>query len=121
MKCPVAYFLINKIGATIRAQLATALIYFVLFDAGIVALSLTSHETSTNIRTYEHLGCVPNIDNPNLSFPYPSDGSVRVHCLLDPCHMIKLCRNAMAETNLASDSGAVSFHYIPKAHKLLIE
>lgn len=51
-KCPVAYFFINKINATIQSQLVLAVVS-VLYEAGITVRSLTSDGTTTNLKTYE--------------------------------------------------------------------
>lgn len=110
-KCPVAYFLINKVDANLQAQLIIATIKS-LFDIGINIRSITSDGASTNIATYNTLGCNLNLDDLVPYFPHPSKPTINVYCMLDICHMLKLMRNALAEKNLESPSGSISWKYI---------
>lgn len=116
-KCPVAYFLINKINATLQSELVLAVVD-ALYDSGITVRSLTSDGTSTNLRTYEKLGCILSPENLQPFFSHPRNSDVRIHCIMDPCHMIKLCRNCLGEVQLSSNTGAISFDYVKKIHEI---
>ena len=51
------------------------------------------------------------------SFEHPQNKS-NIYCIMDPCHMLKLARNTVAETNVTSQAGFVSFNYIAKLHTI---
>lgn len=116
-KCPVAYFLINKINASVQSELVLAVIT-ALYEVGVTARSLTSDGTTTNLNTYENLGCSLNVDHLQPFFTHPQNSSVQIHCIMDPCHMIKLCRNCMSDTELSSGKGSISFKYVRQLHDL---
>ncbi|CAG9789006.1 unnamed protein product [Diatraea saccharalis] len=50
-------------------------------------------------------------------FKHPQNDS-KVHCLLDPPHMIKLSRNVFAETKMSSEKGEINFEFVKKLHNL---
>jgi len=99
-KCPVAYFFINKINATVQSQLVLAVIS-VLYEAGITVRSLIIDGTTTNLKTYELLGCSLDHTNIQYSFPHPDEPIINIHCIVDPCNLMKICRNCMAELSLS--------------------
>lgn len=115
-KCPIGYFFINKISANIQAQLILTTLRL-LADANITVRSLTCDGTITNIKTYELLGCNFNVDDLKTNFKHPTK-DCKVHCLLDPPHMIKLARNVFAECKLSSDKGNIDFNYVRNLHTL---
>lgn len=115
--CPVAYFLVDKIKAEIQAQLLLAVISE-LSEIGITVRSLTCHGAVLNLKTYELLGCELNPESLQSHFDHPQRQS-RIHCILEPCHMIKLCRNAFAEVKLnCKRDGSILFSYIRKLNDL---
>ena len=61
-----------------------------------------------------------NIVGMNPSFQHPSNPSVRVHLILDMCHMLKLLRNSFADIGvLKSSSGQyIKWQYISELNKL---
>lgn len=63
------------------------------------------------------MGC--NFSNTDMitNFKHPKQDS-RIHCIFDPAHMIKLCRNIFAETKLSSPKGDIDFTFIKKLHML---
>lgn len=110
-KCPVAYFLTNKADAYLQTQIIMACLRS-LYEVGITVRSITSDGANVNISTYKNLGCNIEYDELKPYFAHPSDPSVRVYCILDVCHMLKLVRNCFAEKNLTSSSGKISWDYI---------
>jgi len=97
-KWPIAYFFKNSISSKILAELInTALI--LTAEVGIRVRSLTCDGENTNCAALKELGCtifVHKFENLKNEFPHPTlQYNVRV--LLDPCHMLKLARNALAE------------------------
>lgn len=115
-KCPIAYFFIDKISANIQAQLVSTALRM-LADINVTVRCLTSDGTATNFKTYEILGCDFNYPNIKSFFKHPSKDS-KVHCILDPVHMLKLARNVFAETSLSSERGEMKFDYVKKLQKL---
>ncbi|CAB3997104.1 DNA transposase THAP9 [Paramuricea clavata] len=95
-KCPIAYFLIDKISATIQAQLLRK----ALIKTAEIVLKvwcLTSDGTSSNVATFKLLGCIFRLAYKSMvtKFKHPTlDYDVFV--MLDPCHMLKLARNTLA-------------------------
>lgn len=101
--------------------------------------SITCDGCITNIKTFELLGCNLNPNNiqPKFKFISPtvsnnensstqilpkktalSQTPLEFFCILDPCHAIKLLRNAFAEVNLSSPAGNIDFKYVQKLHIL---
>jgi len=115
-KCPVVFFFINKINATVQSQLVLAVIS-ALYEGGIIIRSLTSDGTSTNLKTYENLGSCLDPSNLKSSFTHPEVSHINIHCIVDPCHLMKICRNCMAELSLLHSEGTISFEYIKKLNE----
>ncbi|KAG8175313.1 hypothetical protein JTE90_013645 [Oedothorax gibbosus] len=77
-------------------------------DVGVEIHSVTCDGTSTNIGTLKKLGCNFEL-GPNFRthFINPSSG-LEVFVFLDPCHMLKLARNALPEKGtILSNEGIV--------------
>lgn len=109
-KCPIAYFLVNKIDAYLQTNLILAILRS-LYDVGINVRSITSDGASANLSTYVKLGCKINNDCRPF-FPHPCDATINIYCMLDICHMLKLGRNSMAEKNIVSMLGPIKWSYI---------
>lgn len=116
-KCPVAYFLTNKLDSNLQTQLITSCIRS-LFDCGIIIRSITADGAQINISTYKNLGCTLDSENVKCSFPHPNNDKINIHCELDACHMAKLARNSFAEKNLTSPLGKIEWNYIKKLDEL---
>lgn len=91
-KCPVAYFLTNKLDSTVQAQLIKSVI-MELCDVVVIVCSVTCDGTSTNQKTYENLGCRLQYHELKHFSSHPYNEEVVVQCIFDPPHMLKLCRN----------------------------
>lgn len=104
-KCPIAYFFINTINSELQAQLLLHAIQL-LQEIGITVRSLTCDGCGTNKKTLEILGCHFSTKSLKTMFPHPSHNN-NIHCILDPSHMIKLCRNTLAECNIISPQGKI--------------
>lgn len=116
-KCPVAYFLINKTDSNLQTQLIISCLRS-LFEIGIIVWSITSDGAQANIATYNKLGA--NVVGSQLIpyFTHPCDKSIRVYCILDICHMLKLARNALAEKKMKSNTGTISWDHIKSLDKI---
>lgn len=97
----IAYFLKNSITSTILVELInTALI--LTADVGIKIRSVTCDGENTNCAALKELGCnifTNKFENIKNDFKHPTL-CYNVHALLDPCHMLKLARNALANYGL---------------------
>ena len=94
-KCPIGYFLGNKTNAEIQSQLVSKASELAA-EAGLKVCSVTADGTAVNLKTFELLGCkfIANYDDMVTSFKHPTTGE-DVYAILDPCHMLKLARNAL--------------------------
>ena len=118
-KVPCAYFFIDGLGGTERANLIKLCIQR-LSDIDIRIISVTCDGPSTHLKMLKELGA--SLDDPtNLIpfFPHPNcEESYRVFALLDICHMLKLVRNTLADygTLLDSENNVISWKYIIALH-----
>lgn len=115
-KCPIGYFFINKISANVQAQLILTAVRL-LSDINVIVRSLTCDGTATNVSTYECLNCNFKLPEMCTFFKHPSR-DIKIYCLFDPPHMLKLSRNVFAETELTSDNGPIQFKYVKELHKI---
>lgn len=120
-KCPIAYFLINKIDSDVQTQLVTCSLRY-LFEIGIVVRSITCDGAATNIKTLNSLGCKLVAGNSMQSwFYHPCAPDIKVYCMLDTCHMIKLARNCLADKQLSTESGTIDWKYVKYLNDLQTE
>lgn len=116
-KLPIAHFFIKGISAENQSKLIDEAIKK-LANVNVIVRSVTCDGTQTNFRTLELLGCNFQKDgSPVTHFKYPMRDS-NVYAIMDPCHMLKLCRNSFAETEINSENGQISFKYIEQMNKL---
>lgn len=116
-RCPVAYFLVNGISSCLLAEIARNCIVK-LQDVGVTVRTVTCDGTAANLQALNSLGC--NISPVNLKcfFKHPSL-DVNVYAILDPCHMLKLARNALAEKQFfAGPDGDIKWSYFVKLEQL---
>ncbi|KAF2902766.1 hypothetical protein ILUMI_03420, partial [Ignelater luminosus] len=64
------------------------------------------------------LECNLSPDNMITNFYSPKNNNIDISCILDPCHALKLLRNAFAEISPSSAAGKISFKYIEKLYAL---
>ena len=112
--CPVGYFLINKLSAETQAKLVTKALEMAA-TAGLKVWSVTGDGTAVNLRTFQLLGCnfSGSYDEMVTSFKHPTTGE-DVFIILDPCHMLKLARNAFAHfgTIVDGNQNPIKWQYI---------
>ena len=96
-KCPVGYFLTDKMNAKDQATLVKKCLEKAA-NASLKVWSVTADGTAVNINTFEILGCQfsGNYESIKSSFENPATKE-DVFVILDPCHMLKLARNALAD------------------------
>lgn len=94
-KCPIGYFLADKMSSKNQAQLVRIALQMAA-ETGLRVWSITTDGTSVNISTFRELGCnfTTSFDSMVTKFKHPSE-DYYVYVILDPCHMLKLARNAL--------------------------
>jgi hypothetical protein len=119
-KCPIGYFLVDKISAKDQAMLVSKSLEMAA-KAGLKVWSVTADGTAVNLRTFEILGCKLSgtYDEMKTSFKHPKTGE-DVYIILDPCHMLKLTRNALGHLGsfIECDGNPIKWHYIEELHEL---
>ena len=119
-KCPIGYFLVDKISAKDQAKLVSKSLEMAA-KAGLKVWSVTADGTAVNLRTFEFLGCNFNgsYDEMTTSIIHPTTGE-EVFIILDPCHMLKLARNALAHlgTIVDAEGNAIRWQHIEELQKL---
>ena len=90
-------------------------------EAGLKVWCVTADGTAVNIKTFELLGCkfVANYDDMVTSFKHPTT-SEEVFAILDPCHMLKLARNALEAYGSFVDGNGnkIKWQHIKELQKL---
>ena len=98
-KLPIAYFLVRRTpGILIQSIIKESLIR--TYKRGLTVFAVTVDGTKHNLTGLDLLKA--NMQPHALSelrpfFDHPSNGSLKVGCILDPPHMIKLVRNLLAK------------------------
>ena len=119
-KCPVGYFLVDKISAKDQAMLVLKSLKMAA-TAGLKVWSVTADGTAVNLSTFETLGCKLSgtYDEMKTSFKHPTTGE-DVYIILDPCHMLKLARNALGHLGsfVDGDGNKIKWHYIEELQQL---
>jgi len=118
-KIPLGYFLIDGLTGEERANLVSKC-FRRLHDTGVRAVSLTCDGPSCHFAMMRSLGANMDIVGMDPSFPHPCDPSIRVHIVLDVCHMLKLLRNSFADIGVFKTSAGqtLSWQYIEELNKL---
>ena len=90
-------------------------------EVGLKVWSVTADGTAVNLKTFEILGCnfCGTYNYMQTSFKHPTTGE-DVYVILDPCHMLKLARNAMAHLGSFVDGEGhlVQWKYVEELQKL---
>jgi hypothetical protein len=99
-KCPVGYFLADKMNAKDQATLVNKYLEKAA-NANLKVWSVTADGTAVNISTFETLGCKfsGNYESIKSSFKNPTTKE-DVFVILYPCQMLKLARNALADMGI---------------------
>ena len=95
-KCPVGYFLTDKMTGKMQAKLVKEALIMAA-AAGLHVYSVTADGTAVNFTMFSELGCkfTSSYETMVTKFKHPTQDYF-VHAVLDPCHMLKLARNALA-------------------------
>ncbi|KAF9413687.1 hypothetical protein HW555_008133 [Spodoptera exigua] len=98
-KLPLGYFLITSM----TGEQKSALLKMCLErcnEAGVKVVSVTCDGPAAKFSMFAALGCDLNKDQTKTVFSY---GENNVHTFIDPCHAIKLIRNAFGELRVLYD------------------
>lgn len=101
-KIPVGYFFVSGLTGEQLSGLVKQCLSL-LHDSGINVASLTCDGTSANIAMANSLGCAINHNSMVSYFPHPINNKP-IYFFLDPCHMLKLVRNALGDCRVLTDS-----------------
>ena len=101
-KVPLAYFFVDGLSGSERANLVTICIQR-LSGTGVNVTSLICDGPSCHFTMLSTLGASLNPTNLVASFPHPQQPNAKVNVFLDVCHMLKLVRNTFAEGGILID------------------
>ncbi|VEN64055.1 unnamed protein product [Callosobruchus maculatus] len=113
-KIPVAYFLINKLCASEKANLLLNCLEFV-HETGVEIVSVTFDGAPTNLSMCRVLGAdFKDTENLKTYFLHPVTEN-KVFIFLDMCHMFKLIRNCLGSSKIMeNNSGIIDWQYMEK-------
>jgi len=118
-KLPIAYFLIDHLSAEKKANLIVTCLTK-LGAIGVRTANVTCDCPSTNFAVMKLLGAAFDENNLQTTFPHPNIPDWHVAVVFDPCHLLKLMRNAFSHLQVLIDkNGAeVKWSYIKSLHEL---
>ena len=118
-KIPIAYFLINSMTGSERANLIRESLVR-LHAIGVRVISLTCDGPSQNFAMIRELGAKLDIFDMRSFFLHPEDHTQKIYVILDPCHMLKLLRNVFSTVGVLvrEDGQQIMWKYIEELHKL---
>lgn len=103
-KVPIGYFLISSLNGKERANiLVNCLKLFA--ETGIHVNSLTFDGASVNVTMCTELGANFTLGQNFKPYFINPANKEKVFCFFDPCHMLKLVRNAMAHLSILYSNG----------------
>lgn len=119
-KVPLGYFLIDGLSGEERANIVRSCFEH-LHDCGVIARSLTCDGPACNFAMFRSLGANLNAESSDFrpSFHHPRTHQ-SVYIIFDPCHMLKLVRNCLADTHVLVDPDGepIRWSYIVHLHNL---
>ncbi len=121
-KLPLAYFLVHSIDGKGISKLVTRALEYV-DECGVVVRSMTFDGAGPNLTCCRILGANLNV-GPSFKpwFPHPCHPEERVFVLLDPCHALKLVRNAVGDYTITDSSRrSISFYDFFNLYNLQVE
>uniref|UniRef100_A0A8D1N548 THAP domain containing 9 n=1 Tax=Sus scrofa TaxID=9823 RepID=A0A8D1N548_PIG len=92
-RTPLGYFFVNRASGYLQAQLLRLTIGK-LSDIGVTVLAVTSDATADSVQMAKSLGIRMDGDNMKCTFQHPSSSGQQVAYFFDPCHLLRLVRNA---------------------------
>ncbi|CAB3983913.1 Hypothetical predicted protein [Paramuricea clavata] len=90
-------------------------------EAGLRVWSITTDGTAVNISTFRELGCdfTTSFDSMVTKFNHPTE-NYYVYVILDPCHMLKLARNALGSLKslVDEDDNLIQWNFFQSLDKM---
>lgn len=116
-KVPCGYFLVNGLSGDEKANIIQSCI-LKLRDVGVDVSSVTCDGSASNLTMIRCLGA--KIDGNIMPFfLHPADQTIKIPIFLDPCHMIKLVRNTLAELKVLKVSNHnIKWSFIEDLHAI---
>jgi len=94
-KIPIGYFLLNGLSGSEKANLINTALTIV-YDTDVVVKTLTFDGAASNISMATTLGAKLYPPDMKTFFSHPITNE-KIFIFLDPCHMLKLCRNTFGD------------------------
>jgi len=95
-KVPLGYFLINSLDGKERASLLEKSLELI-HETGVILHSLTFDGNRVNITMCTNLGANFDVGKTFKAYIFNPITKEKIFCFLDPCHAIKLVRNAFGD------------------------
>jgi hypothetical protein len=116
-RLPLAYYLTDGTNSDLQESILSMIISK-LWEVGCVAVSITLDGLAANQKTVQKLGCTLDPDNLVSTFPHPECSDISVAVIFDPCHMLKLARNALNEYQIITvpNVGKAKWQHIEMLH-----
>lgn len=99
-KIPLGYFLTNSLNGQQKSVIIKQAMHLIK-DCGVKLVSITFDGAPSNITMAKSLGC--NFDINNLITEFLRSDVDVTEVFLDPCHAVKLIRNALGEKKIIID------------------
>ena len=116
-KAPLSFHFTKGLSAEAQCSLL-CMCFDKLLECGMVIHAVTMDGHATNLGMCRLLGCSLVVENFKTWFSIPKQKEP-VWVLLDPCHMVKLLRNALeAMRGFKSPRGSILWEHISTLHKV---
>lgn len=102
-KLPIAYHFIHSIDADDKKELLLSIID-ALCAIDVIITNITFDGHATNIAMCKQLGANLNVDPDDFKPFFETKNGKKIFIWFDPCHMLKLVRNAIASKEQFTDS-----------------
>lgn len=118
---PIAYYFITTLNADEKKFLVLTVLAK-LYEIGVTVTNLSFDGFKPNITMCEMLGVSFDVENIIPYFIDPASNN-KVYVLLDPCHMIKLLRNALGDVGYIRDPsrGKIEWAYFVRLENLRVK
>ena len=117
-KIPLGYFLLDGISGAEKANLVIECITR-LHQVGVHVASITCDGPAAHLAMFKRLGVDLSTIPSQPCFQHPCDPAFPVYVILEPCHVLKLMRNAWAErgTFVTENGEKIEWRFIEELHK----
>lgn len=115
-KIPIGYFFITSVTGEQKSGIVNTALQL-CENVGIKVVSVTCDGPVANFCMFSHLGCDILKNQEKTSF---ERGNTLVHAFIDPCHAVKLIRNAFGELRVFVDQFGrkIEFKYVEQLLEL---